>query len=58
MREVLTKGAIPLGRYGHATVCDKRTGIVYVHGGYGTNGDHQLEHFNQLYSLNIKTMTW
>ena len=58
IQEVYSKGAVPSGRYGHASVYDEHTNLIYVHGGLGIDDDYQKHAFNQLYSFNILTNTW
>ena len=48
----------PPGRQGHSAVVDQEKGSMIVFGGLGSGSGPGLEYFNDVWALDLKTMTW
>ncbi|XP_077482111.1 attractin-like protein 1 [Stigmatopora argus] len=53
-----TKGAVPLGGYGHTSTYDQAGGSVYIHGGYKALLANKFGLVDDLYRYDVKTRTW
>lgn len=51
-----TKGAVPLGSYGHSST--HHGGSVYVHGGYKALPNSKFGLVDDLYRYDVNTRTW
>lgn len=53
-----TNGAIVKGGYGHSSVFDPKSRLIYVHGGYQSVTPTAYTLVDSLYSYNPDTYTW
>ena len=53
-----TNGAIVKGGYGHSSVYDPDTGLIYIHGGYHSGSATSYYLADSLYSYDIKSKRW
>ncbi|KAK2177373.1 hypothetical protein NP493_601g02014 [Ridgeia piscesae] len=54
----VTHGAIVKGGYGHSSVYDPRTLLIYIHGGYHSTSVSSYHLSDSLYAYNPKKHTW
>jgi len=54
----VTHGAIVKGGYGHSSVYDPRTLLIYIHGGYHSTSVSSYHLSDSLYAYNPKKRTW
>jgi len=55
---VRTKGALVKGGYGHTSVYDEATKIIYVYGGYHSYGATDTVLVDLLYGYNPRHKSW
>ena len=53
-----SQGALLKGSYGHSSVWDPRSGLVYVYGGHLSDSIATYSLSNLLHSLDPETMQW
>ncbi|XP_057681701.1 attractin-like protein 1 [Corythoichthys intestinalis] len=53
-----TKGAVPLGGYGHTSTYDRAGGSIYVHGGYKALLANKFGLVDDLYRYDVNARTW
>ena len=53
-----TTGAIVQGGYGHSSVFDEASGLLYVHGGYKALPANKYGLVDELYRYQVHTRTW
>ena len=53
-----TRGALVKGGYGHSSVYDQMTKLIYVFGGYHSYGSSDTVLVDLLYSYNPRNKAW
>ena len=53
-----TTGAMVKGGYGHSSVYDASTGLVYVHGGYHSGSASSYALSDSMYAFNPRSKSW